>query len=114
MTDNQQILNPQTMIDLIGNDQALANKFKVDFLKQAQTSMKKIVSFYQEDDFTKIKDEAHFLKTSAKAVGAEQTSSLLQKLEEASLEENKETCKNLIMLINQSVKNVYKVVSNES
>lgn len=111
---NKPLLNNDVLTDLIGDDDLeLIRKFKVDFLKQAQLSMKKIVTAFKASQFPAIKEEAHFLKTSAKAIGAEQTGALLEALEQCALSNDAEQCKHYIVQINHSVKAVYEVISNE-
>jgi len=114
MNDNLQILNTKVMFDLIGDDKALIRKFKIEFLQQAKKSIKEISAAYSENAFEQIKKETHFLKTSAKAIGAEVTADYLQQLEDKSLLEDKEQCKQLIILLNHSVKQVYGEIKNES
>lgn len=106
------VLNRQVMISLIGNDSIQIRQFEIDFLKQAQVSIKKIATFYQLSDFEQIKEEAHFLKTSARAVGAEQSAMHLQNMESAALKKDKAECKELLKLTTLSLKSVYEEVKN--
>jgi len=115
-TDNAslEVLNTSTLTGLIGDDDpALVRKFQVDFLKQAKESMAKIVQFYKINDFDSIKAEAHFLKTSAKAVGAELAGAYLEQMEGIALDEDADRCRYQIVLINDSVKKVYEVILRE-
>ncbi|MBA6252140.1 MULTISPECIES: Hpt domain-containing protein [unclassified Colwellia] len=115
MIDSQrQILNRNVMRDLIGDDVALARKFEIEFLKQAKGSINKIALSYNSHNFTAIKEEAHYLKTSAKAVGAEQTAALLEALESMALDKNIAECKQKIVSINAALKQVYGAIVNES
>jgi HPt (histidine-containing phosphotransfer) domain-containing protein len=115
MTENNfQILNKNVMYDLVGDDEALIRKFEIEFLHQAKASIEKLSKAYKASNFNEIKEEAHFLKTSAKAVGAEQSADYLQQLEDESLNGNKEKCKTFIILINNAVKDVYGVIKNET
>jgi HPt (histidine-containing phosphotransfer) domain-containing protein len=111
--NQRQILNRQVMINLIGDDQAMMRKFEIQFLQQAKVSIAKIAELFKNNELKPIKEEAHFLKTSARAIGAEQTADLLQSLEEAALKEDKTLCKEHIILINRAVKEVYGVITNE-
>ncbi len=113
MTNNLQILNRNVMFELIGDDKALIKKFEIEFLQQAKKSIGKLSASYTDSDFTQIKEEAHFLKTSAKAIGAEISADYLQQLEDSSLNKDKEHCKELIILINNSVKQVYGAIKDE-
>ena len=101
------VLNRDVMRQLIGDDQQLIKQFEVDFLKQAKQSLSKIVTLYNDGKITAIKEEAHFLKTSAKAIGAEQTADLLLDLEMLSLEQDRQGCSRLIQEVGQSVKLVH-------
>jgi HPt (histidine-containing phosphotransfer) domain-containing protein len=113
MDNNLKILNRNVMFELIGDDEALMKKFEIEFLQQAKKSIAQLSSAYTAANFTEIKEAAHFLKTSAKAVGAEITADYLQQLEDESLNNNKEQCKALIISINSSVKSVYGVIKDE-
>jgi len=106
------ILNRNVMVELIGDDESLIKQFEMEFLRQAKLSLGKIVTLYNQSEIRAIKEEAHFLKTSAKAVGAEQTAELLQQLEVLSLDSNKPECKKVIVNISESVKKVYGEIAN--
>lgn len=103
-----QTLNAQTLIDLLGDEPQAHLKFRISFLQQAQTSLKKLVLLYNKSEFNELKEEAHYLKTSAKAIGAEKVAHALQQLEEYALKNKKVQCKQLIQNINAEVKLVYK------
>lgn len=113
MNNNLEVLNRNVMFDLIGDDKVLMKKFEIEFLQQAKITIGKLSSAYSDSNYNEIKEQAHFLKTSAKAIGAELSADYLQQLEEQSLNKNKEQCKNLIILINGSIKQVYGVIKNE-
>lgn len=106
------ILNRSVMNDLIGNDEKLIKKFEVDFLVQGKLSVQKITKLYNSNEISQIKEEAHFLKTSAKAVGAELVASILQRLEYASESKERSACKESIIQLNEALKQVYEVVKN--
>ena len=114
MDNNLKILNRNVMFELIGDDKPLMKKFEIEFLQQAKKSIAKLSAAYSSSNFNAIKEESHFLKTSAKAVGAEISAHYLQQLEDESPNNNKEQCKELIILINNSVQQVYGVIKNES
>ncbi len=111
--NKRQILNHNAMLNLIGEDQVLSRKFEIQFLQQAKQSIAKIASSFTKSEFNQIKEEAHFLKTSACAIGAEQTADLLESLEEIALNKDNMQCKEHIILINRAVKQVYGVITNE-
>ncbi len=102
------------MIGLIGNDPEMIRQFEIDFLRQAKISLNKIAAMYNDSRLSEIREEAHFLKTSAKAIGAEQTSYLLQALENSGLEQDKVECKNLILKIKEALKRVHGVIVNDN
>ena len=107
------VLNRDILIGLIGNDPEMAREFEQEFLQQANSSLVKLVGFYNKSQMPQIKDEAHYLKTSAKAVGAEQTAALLQELEVVATNADKAKCKQLIKLVNDAVTRVKGEVLNE-
>lgn len=108
-----QILNKQTLIDILGDEPSEHLKFIASFLTQAQESLKKLVQLYNHNDYSNIREEAHFLKTSANAVGAEKVGDILQQLEDYAVESHKAKCKILIQHINVEVKQVYVEFKND-
>ena len=114
MENNQlSILNRNVMKELIGDDTEMIRGFEIEFLKQAKVSMAKFAVQYQANEFTAMKEEAHFLKTSAKAVGAEKLGEILQQMEAIAFSKDKAQCKTQIMEINKAIKEVYGVIVNE-
>ena len=108
------VLDRSVMTALIGDDQELARKFELEFLKQAKESLKKLTEYFNENNYALLREEAHFLKTSAKAVGAHVTAELLQSLEHISEENDRAKAKQLIIQVSQAIKQVYGVIINES
>ena len=113
MIEQLQTLNKQTLINIIGDEPDERLKFLASFLKQSQISLKKFVQLYNQDDYLNIREEAHFLKTSANAIGAEKVGDILQQLEENAVESHKTKCKILIQHINVEVKQVYVKFKND-
>lgn len=113
MIEQLKTLNKQTLINIIGNEPEERLKFIASFLKQSQESLKKFVQLYNQDDYSNIREEAHFLKTSANAVGAEKVGDILQQLEDYAVESHKAKCKILIQHINVEVKQVYVEFKND-
>lgn len=105
-----QVLNREIMIDLVGDDHDYIQKCELNFIKQAQTNYNEIVAAFKQNDFTEIKDKAHFLKTSASAIGAEQLAHSLQELEHLAAGEHSSSCKKLIVDISKSIKLVYEEI----
>ncbi|WP_394391811.1 Hpt domain-containing protein [Shewanella woodyi] len=111
---NLKVLNKDIMLDLIGDDPVMIRQFEIDFLKQAKESLQKIILMYNNDSFKAVKEEAHYLKTSAAAVGAEQTSHLLKALETSGEVGDKQQCKHLILEIKSSLKQVHGAIIDDS
>lgn len=108
------VLNTRTLTGLIGDDDPeLIRTFQIDFLKQAKESMAKIVNNYRSDQLIEIKEEAHFLKTSAKAIGAEQVAASLEDMEIIALKNDSEKCREKIVQLNNLIKKVYEEILNE-
>jgi HPt (histidine-containing phosphotransfer) domain-containing protein len=112
--DELKLLNPSTLEDLIGNDKELISQFQIDFIKQAKVSLEKIYSHFNHENYQEIKEEAHYLKTSAKAVGAEITGEQLQRLEQYSQSGENKECRGTIIDLGKSIKAVYEVIKHGS
>ena len=106
------LFNPKTLADLIGDDKKLTQQLKIDFLKQAKISLEKIYLHFNNNDFNEIKEEAHYLKTSANAIGAEITGEQLQLLEQYSEHKKTTDCRNIIVELGKSIKAVYGVITH--
>ncbi|MCF6434249.1 MULTISPECIES: Hpt domain-containing protein [unclassified Pseudoalteromonas] len=112
--DNLQVLNEQVMLELLGDDTTEINSFRQQFLQQAKSSLQKIAALYREQQFKQIKDEAHYLKTSAKAIGAERCAYYLQQIEDASLALDKVQCKQHIQTLSEEIKGVFRACSSQT
>ncbi|MCF2907858.1 Hpt domain-containing protein [Pseudoalteromonas sp. DL2-H2.2] len=97
-------LNQQTLVDLIGEDMPTIARFQRDFVTQAESSCKLFLSAYSSAAYPELKEHAHFLKTSARAIGAERCSEYLAQLEEAALSADRPHCRRLLISIAQEVK----------
>jgi len=75
------LLNKQTMIDLLGNDDDSIQYFRLQFVEQSEAILPELLEYLESGCFDKLQLKAHFLKTSAKAVGAEMTADSLYQLE---------------------------------
>lgn len=80
------LLNQQTMIDLLGDDQESISEFRQQFLEQSELCLLQLEQFLLAEDFENLKLKAHFLKTSAKAIGAEISASELYRLEKSAVD----------------------------
>ncbi len=105
-----ELLNHQTLVMLVGDDKATIEKFQKDFISQARQSLQKISGLYNAKHLPEIKEEAHFLKTSAKAIGAEKAAELLQQLEHAGLSNDAVRAKLLIMTLSIVIKQLNKEI----
>ncbi|MFC3032754.1 Hpt domain-containing protein [Pseudoalteromonas fenneropenaei] len=86
-------INPAVIIELIGDDPKEIKEFQLNFLYQAKGCIQKMIQYYKTQDFAQLKGEAHYLKTSAKAIGAELCGHYLQQLEVLAAKEDLEQCK---------------------
>lgn len=97
-------LNSKVMLDLIGDDKDKIKQFQIDFLSQANTYYKKLVACFNQSQFSQIKEHAHFLKTSANAIGAEKTGYFLASIEQFALQQDKPAIKQLILKLRSELK----------
>ncbi|CCQ11004.1 hypothetical protein PALB_18780 [Pseudoalteromonas luteoviolacea B = ATCC 29581] len=88
-----QLLNDNVMRDLLGDDEECILDFKRQFLAQAENCLSEMQTFLAQGNFSKLKDRAHFLKTSARAIGAELSASALEVIEQQAQENNTMLCK---------------------
>lgn len=114
MSDQMQLLNPETMAELLGDDTELINQFKQQFLEQAHECLPKLIKEFKQSSFEDMKETAHFLKTSARAVGAEQMSYLLQDIEQNCLDLQVDALKQQIVALNQSIIEVKEAIHGNS
>ncbi|CAM4137294.1 Hpt domain-containing protein [Shewanella aquimarina] len=112
MKNSPQILNPKIMRDLIGNDPTLIAQFKQDFVSQARSSLRELATHYNNREFKGLKQGAHFLKTSAKAIGAEEVTDKLQQLEFAAIEQDMAQCKQLIIQLKNALQSLIEVINS--
>ncbi|MDK1288020.1 Hpt domain-containing protein [Pseudoalteromonas umbrosa] len=98
--DELKTLNRNTIIELVGDEPTKIAKFHVEFLKQASVVLKSIVKSFNISDFKELKSQAHYLKTSARAVGAERCAYFLETIESYSLDQNKPAIKQVIIKLN--------------
>jgi HPt (histidine-containing phosphotransfer) domain-containing protein len=106
-----QVYNEQTVVNLVGNDQALIEKFKYRFIKQLEESIDSLLKCYQLEDCQKIKLEAHFLKSSAQSMGAEKLQNALVQLEKSAEQQQLDNSLAHINLLNRHLQEL-KLVFN--
>ncbi|KZN43972.1 Hpt domain-containing protein [Pseudoalteromonas luteoviolacea] len=110
--DELKTLNRNTIIDLVGDEPDKIRKFHAEFLAQAATVLKTIVQSFNINDFGELKSQAHFLKTSARAVGAERSAYFLETIERYSLTKNKSAIKQIIIKLNGEFIAIKKELTN--
>lgn len=104
------ILNRQVMADLLGDDKQMIQQFERDFVAQAKSIVAEMIALIKLKQFVQLKAKAHYLKTSAKAIGAEQSAFWLQQIEHDCNEQHFEHCqtslKSLMLTLQQVEKEV--------
>lgn len=100
------------MTELIGDEPELIAQFQADFINQAQLSLKELATHYNHREFDALKQSAHFLKTSAKAIGAEEVTEILQQLELAAISKDINLTKQLIIQLKSSLQSLVKVINS--
>ncbi|WP_404343740.1 Hpt domain-containing protein [Pseudoalteromonas mariniglutinosa] len=101
------VLNEEIIKQLLGDNSLEINYFRQQFLQQAKTSLQKLADHYKKSAFTELKNEAHYLKTSAKAVGAERCCYYLMQLEYSAKIFDKEQCKTHLQSLSSAIKEVF-------
>lgn len=112
MKTSPSVLNPKMMQDLIGNDPELIAQLKKDFTPQAQLCLKELAGHYNDREFEPLRLAAHFLKTSAKAIGAEEVTEILQQIEHAAIVNDVNHTKQLIIQLKLSLQTLVKVFNS--
>ncbi len=107
------VLNRQVMSDLVGDDMALIRKFQLDFIVQAEQSLIKLENAFHCADYMAITAQSHYLKTSSKALGAEQISELLELLEIVANDQNLTVCGRYILHLKTQLNQLGGVINNE-
>ncbi len=107
------IINHATLTGLLGDDQVAIRQFQLVFLKDARISLKNQSQLLAETRFQEVKEEVHYLKTSALSVGAEQVAATLQKMEQASLDRDQAHCHKLFLQLQKCLKQYHQVLQNE-
>lgn len=95
--------NKQAIMEFIGDDESSIREFVGEFVLQVRTSFKKLVEHYKASEYPELKAEAHYLKTSAGAVGAEILADDLQQLEYASVKQDVVSAGNLLRKIKTDI-----------
>ncbi len=82
MTERQ-LINDKVMQALLGDDDESILEFKQQFLVQSAQCLMQMKDLLISEDLIELGFTAHFLKTSAQAIGAEQSAHLLAEIEQA-------------------------------
>ncbi|MGB0938736.1 MAG: Hpt domain-containing protein [Colwellia sp.] len=104
-----QLLNPKTMIDILGDDEDSIKEFRLLFIEQSTQCLPELRELLRMQSFDKLKLKAHYLKTSARAVGAEKSALQLYKLENSAVMHNAiESAKIIdeLFLLHDELKNI--------
>lgn len=110
--DNLKTLNRTTIAELVGDEPDKIIKFQSEFLIQSHKILKQIIQSFNSSDFSGLKSHAHYLKTSAKAVGAERSAFYLETIESHCLEGNKAAMKQVIIKLNCEFKAIKEVLTD--
>ena len=104
------ILNNETLIALVGDESSTLQKFQREFLLQSKQCLKTLVHEFNTQNFPSLVETAHYLKTSAKSVGAEQVSDTLQNLEKTGSHRDITATKKLLIQLQAQLNAVRKEV----
>ncbi|MER2491998.1 Hpt domain-containing protein [Catenovulum sediminis] len=102
------IYDPEVLVSLIGDDQPLIEEYKKEFVKQCVPTLRGIAAAFNKNENTEVKDQAHYLKTSAKAIGAMRCAARLQKIEDCALSDDRVSLKQHITLLQNDIRDVKK------
>jgi signal transduction histidine kinase/CheY-like chemotaxis protein/HPt (histidine-containing phosphotransfer) domain-containing protein len=83
LADHQTLLNLQVLRDLVGDDEALIDELRVDFMQQCRADGGALHQAVLAGERLKIQAIAHRLKSAARSVGAMALGSLCERLEQA-------------------------------
>ncbi|KMT66238.1 Hpt domain-containing protein [Catenovulum maritimum] len=108
---NNKVFDESIMHSLIGEEPELISEYQLEFYKQSITTLKEIALLFNKKDFQALKESAHFLKTSAKAIGAMRCASTLQALEDTAREANKQESYRLIMQLKTDITDFKQILS---
>ncbi len=107
--NRKNIFNRQPLIDLIGDNESLIAEYQQAFMRQALNSLDALASKLDHHDFSGVKETAHFLKTSARVVGADYILECLDKLENAALSYSLAACRGCMEKLSHAVRELAEV-----
>ncbi|WP_440904211.1 Hpt domain-containing protein [Catenovulum sp. SX2] len=102
------VYDPNVLTGLIGDDIESIQQYKSEFLQQCVPSLREIAAAFNKNDKHAVKEAAHYLKTSAKAVGAMRCANRLQAIEEAAMAEQRAVLKQHITQLQQDIRDIKK------
>tara|TARA_R110002167_G_scaffold114348_1_gene288044 strand:+ start:69472 stop:74622 length:5151 start_codon:yes stop_codon:yes gene_type:complete len=100
------VINMAVLNDMFGEDSDKAHFFLKKFVPQAELLIKEITDAVKQQDSETITFNAHKLKSSARAVGAEKLANIFEQLEQASKEENIKLIEQYFKYISEEMKKV--------
>lgn len=106
-------LNTSTLSQLLGDDPQTIQSFYADFLTQAKQEANTMRACCARLDYAGLAEHAHFLKTSAAAIGGEQMASLLQRLEQTCETGQPQQVARLMDKFYQALADIEGVITNE-
>ena len=96
------IFNQENLSSLVGNDDAIGRRYCETFMDQVREVLPEIAQMAQAEQLSDAYQRAHYLKTSAKAVGAEEMVEHLVQFEDLCKQEKLDSCIELVGKINQA------------
>lgn len=88
---NQNAVDVNALRDLVGDDADEIKSIYLEFLQELKQVFVEIIKMTKRKDFSGVKDQAHYLKTSAYGVGTHKLAKLLGAVESAALNEDMAT-----------------------
>lgn len=96
------IFNQQVLRSLVGSDDSKAKRYCETFIEQVREVLPEIATMAQAEQLSDAYQRAHYLKTSAKAVGAEDMVEYLMQFEDACQQQEMGVCIERVGKINQA------------
>lgn len=112
LTNNLPILDNKVLLGLLGGNKSQLRAFQLEFLLEASVTVEKISLAKNKVDFDSIKNMAHYLCSSATAVGASRFANTLMQLEESAEQREKSRCDECFLELLQQLKLVRKEIED--
>ncbi len=110
---SSQLIYPNTLKAICGEDKALLEELLTLFQEQAPLQLQTLARALETHAYDAIKIAAHTLKGSASYVGAQAMVELCQKLEQAALSHEAQDCKYLLTELENSFSHTQKALGAE-